>query len=391
MYKTLATPNNIYLLKTGLAITGVLVLCRLFHLEPALFAAISALLNIQPSIYRSFKNAREQVLSHFLAAAVAIACGYTLGNSPPVIGLVAMLTAGLCQRLQIAGSMAIGVVGGIFILSSPQHDFIHHALTRSYVIFAGLACAMAINALIPAGNHLKTLEEQLEKLNKNVARFFCAAINDFIHLSRPANAEQIKQNQALESQIKSARNLLALCRETGGRQMDGINSRLYYLEKYLDYNSTLLQKANQIYIALEQRLRWRVAQDHPPLSTEYKQMLKVLAHALHTFRELNHQLAQQLFHNKPFTPPPVSEDLWLELSLLIDQWHTHKSGSDFVHALLHFATVANDLKWACRSIKEFYKQPRTSTWQLSVTGGESNVFQRPCYRHSAHSGGRCPA
>ena len=50
------------ILKTGIAVTITMYLCKMLNLEPAFFGAVSAVVNMQPSIFLTVKTAKDQIL-----------------------------------------------------------------------------------------------------------------------------------------------------------------------------------------------------------------------------------------------------------------------------------------------------------------------------------------
>ncbi|HBP63806.1 MAG TPA: hypothetical protein DD730_05950, partial [Desulfosporosinus sp.] len=74
-------------IKTGLAVTTTFLLCKLFRIEPAVFAAITAVVNMQNSVSKSLNNAWQQIGVHLLAATLSLIIGLLLGANPISIGL----------------------------------------------------------------------------------------------------------------------------------------------------------------------------------------------------------------------------------------------------------------------------------------------------------------
>lgn len=153
------------IIKTGIAVTITVLACQALNLEPALFGAIAAVINIQPSVYRTFTTARDQVLANLLGVVVGVIAGYLLGSGAVVTGAVAILVIVLFRGLGLQNGMLMGVVSALFILSSPPDRFLDQALTRSVIIFVGLTVAMAVNIAlwVPRYDRAvrgKTAEEQ---------------------------------------------------------------------------------------------------------------------------------------------------------------------------------------------------------------------------------------
>ena len=63
-------------IKTGIAVAITMFICKLLDLEPAFFGAVSAVINMQPSIFLSFRAAKDQILVHILGVLAGFCFGY---------------------------------------------------------------------------------------------------------------------------------------------------------------------------------------------------------------------------------------------------------------------------------------------------------------------------
>ncbi|RYD05030.1 hypothetical protein N752_11755 [Desulforamulus aquiferis] len=107
----------------------------------------------------------EQILTHIISVLIAVACGYALGSNPVIMGITTVLIILTNVKLKLFQGVAMGVVAGIFVLDAPQHDFLTHALTRSYVVFVGLGAALLVNSLLPQPRYGQIVLTNLSKLN----------------------------------------------------------------------------------------------------------------------------------------------------------------------------------------------------------------------------------
>ena len=87
------------ILKTGLGVTIVLILCEAFGVESASFAAITVVINMQPSVSKALNNAWEQISINLVAILLAIGLGLTVGSNPYIIGLAVILMIALVNRI----------------------------------------------------------------------------------------------------------------------------------------------------------------------------------------------------------------------------------------------------------------------------------------------------
>lgn len=341
------------IIKTGIAVALALYICSLLQISPRVFAAVSAVMNIQPSIYRSFKNAIEQVLTHVISVGIAVVGGYLFGTNPVTIGLITIVIITTIVRIKLLPGVAMGVVAAIFVLDAPHHDFLNHALTRSYVVFIGLGTALMVNSFLPQPRYKDALLNNLAKLNKLTANFFHDLVQGFINLNPISDAEFESRKKEIKELLRLTRTQFELHKEQSKYQ-----SRLPYdiqekWEKYLDYNVKLYYKSQELHDATKQRIEWRKERGDPPISTEFKMVLGMLERGINSFISLNGQLYEHIYYGKPLSRIPINEQFWEEFSYFIDRWHVRMTGSSFLHAFMYVSVVANHIKWASRSIKEF--------------------------------------
>ena len=69
------------IVKTGIAVSITMYLCKFFQLEPAFFGAVSAVVNMQPSLFLTVKTAKDQVVVHLIAVGLGLLFGYLLGGA----------------------------------------------------------------------------------------------------------------------------------------------------------------------------------------------------------------------------------------------------------------------------------------------------------------------
>lgn len=341
------------IVKTGIAVSLAIYICTVLNLEPKVFSAVSAVMNVQPSIYRSFRNALEQILTHVIAVAIAVISGYSFGTNPVIMGLTSIVIIATNVRLKLLQGVAMGVVAGIFVLDAPQLDFLAHALTRSYVVFVGLGSALLVNSFLPQPRYNELALMQLGKLNNEAAKFFQELVIDFIKLE-PMTLEEFERRRAqIKDHLRLTRNQFELHRDQN-KYLKLVPPEVQERwERYLDFNIKLFYKSQEIYSATQQRLVWRTERGAPPISTEFQMVLAMLERGIGSFSHLNEKLHQFILQGEHMPRVEPNEQFWEELSYFIDRWHTRMTGANFLHAFMYVSVVANDIKWASRSIKEF--------------------------------------
>ena len=106
------------ILKTGVAVTITMYLCKLLNLEPAFFGAVSAVVNMQPSIFLTVKTAKDQILVHLIGVGFGLLFGYLVGGSPLTMGIVSILLIAVYIRMGLNSGISMGIVAAVFVIGA---------------------------------------------------------------------------------------------------------------------------------------------------------------------------------------------------------------------------------------------------------------------------------
>lgn len=344
-------------IKTGIAVTITMFICGRFNLEPAVFGAVSAVINMQPSVYLTFNTAREQVIIHILGVLTGLFFGYLLGDNPLTIGIAAVAIIIIYTRLKLKNGILMGIVAAIFILGSPPDQFLAHALSRSGVIFTGLIVAMAVNVVLWPPRYGGLFYEKLKECNAHSVEYFCKAVGDFVSL---ADKERPVPGDARDYTAKLARECREISlhyrgeRKSFGENYDLVDPNDWFLvaEKFMYYNESMIDKADQIYEFLSARLERRINHGAGPISEEFRVILDTLGSGCTAIQRVNLKLVSIICDKVPVSPEEISETYWEDLTVAIERWQPKLIGSYYLHALIEVAVVAGELRWVAREGKK---------------------------------------
>ena len=339
------------IIKTGLVVTVAIYLANLANVNPPIFAAISAVINLKPSIAQSWKNAKQQVLVHLISITVAIATGYILGGNPVAMGLSAIVVILICLKFNWKEHILIGIVAAIFVLDAAKVDFLTHALSRSLSVFIGLFVALVVNVLLAPPKYKRPLLESVRKLHQTAVSEFKQAVEEFISLKPPnpmTNEEKLNHE---------ARKLLQYYRDEihytnyfkGNRDRD----EKYYelLFSVIEYSTGLLDKAASIREIIPARIERREKAGDLPISHEFQQILSMLEKATNAVERVNKKLEKSYFNYEKQEPENMKDEFWVDLNKIIEQWQGKFNGHYYLNALLELALAINDMRWAAREAK----------------------------------------
>ncbi|AGL01830.1 FUSC family protein [Desulfoscipio gibsoniae] len=345
------------IIKTGIAVTITMFICQKLNLEPSVFGAVSAVINLQPSLHLTYKKAGEQVIVHILGVMAGILFGYMLGGTPLTMGAITIFIIILYNKLNLHNGIMMGIVAAIFILSASPDQFFHHAFTRSAVIFTGLIVAMLVNIILWPPRHGSRFNDLLRESNEMAVKYFCRAVHDFVrmdnqHLPQPLDMRQQVINLYEECCVLA--DYYRRERKQVDAGFDSVDPNEWFnsAEKLSKYNRLLVEKADQIYDILPARLERRLKSGNQSISQEFKAILEILDSGCDTIIRINHKLRSLICDKKPVETEEISERFWGELTLVIDKWQSRLTGSYYLHALIEASMVAGEIRWASREAKK---------------------------------------
>ncbi|GMA98753.1 aromatic acid exporter family protein [Pelosinus sp. IPA-1] len=341
-------------LKTGIAVAITMFCCKFLGLEPAFFGAVSAVINMQPSIFLTLRAARDQILVHLLGIAAGFFFGYFLGVNPFSAGLIVILLIPIYIKLRLHSGITMGIVAALFVLSSSTEEFMMHALARSGVIFVGLGSAMLVNVLLWPPRYTKLLKEKLRQSNEAAVLYFCRAVQDYVGLDSSKelhiDTEQRKRVYKLNKEARVILDLLSSERPVVAESTEP-REWITLAEKLIDYNESIIKKGDRIFDLLPTRLERRLNSDAPPVSEEFKAILEILESGCTIVVRVNGKIRSVIVDGGVVSPEEISEEYWESLTTAIEQWQQRLAGSYYLHGLLEIAVTANEIKWATRQAK----------------------------------------
>lgn len=340
--------------KTGIAVSLTMYLCKLMSLEPAFFGAVSAVVNMQPSIFLTFKTAKDQILIHLIGVGTGLLFGLLAGGTPFVMGIVSVLLILVYIKLGLKNGISMGIVAAVFVMGSNQEFFLSHAMNRTGVIFIGLFSAMLVNLLLWPPRYNRQLKENLQQANQGAVAYFCQAVVEYVKLENDEPSLDPAEKDRVHGLNREVRTLINLSVRESDIPMAANLKQSQWLNlagRLASYNEALTEKADRIYDLLPARLTRRHAAGDPPISEEFRAILAILGSSAETINRVNGKLRSVVIEGRGVESEVISEEYWERLTVAIEQWQIKLTGSYYVHALIEAAVTANEIKWAAREGK----------------------------------------
>lgn len=336
-------------IKTGIAVTATLFICKLFHIEPASFAAITAVVNMQPSVSQSLNNAWQQIGVHLLAATLALFIGILIGANPISIGAVVIVLILICNWIGWSGGIVMGIVSIIFILDSPPESFLIHALSRSLSIFVGLGVALLINRVLAPPRYKTKFLDALQSLLFNSSAFFLDSLHTFIQASSLTYYQKLDP-QELIIQLDDLTILYEHAREE-----ITIEDNPPIIERLLEICRGFIERGQSITQMTAQRVERRQTRyseaELQEITEQFQGIMDVLSVGHGKLTELILNLRLSLTEKKRSGFHIEDIPYWESFDKAIDEWNRQVSGVFYLRALMEVSVVATELRWAERRTK----------------------------------------
>jgi len=190
--------------KTGVAIVFSLFIADLLQLPNPVFAGIAAIFAIQPSIYRSFKTAIEQVQGNLIGAIIAVVFSLVFGKDYVIVGFAAIITITIMLKLKLEKALTLALVTVIAIMEIQGDDFLVFAVLRFATILVGVISAFIVNLVFLPPKFEKKLFNAIHYTQDEIIRWLRIAVRHASdHLSTKNTIQHLKDRLVRVDQLYS--------------------------------------------------------------------------------------------------------------------------------------------------------------------------------------------
>lgn len=137
------------ILKTGIAIILALFIASLLPDEAGLkaIAGVSAVVAMQPSVFRSIKTVSDQALGNVVGALLAVAMVTVFGDNVVIMGVTVILLIAILFRFNLAHVATLASVTALIIMGQHSGDFYVSAFYRFVLVMIGVISSSTVNLL----------------------------------------------------------------------------------------------------------------------------------------------------------------------------------------------------------------------------------------------------
>ena len=139
-----------------------------FGLPGAGWAAISAVLVIQPDLHSSFKASLTRVVANLAGAFGGAALNVAIGHTLPALAIGVMLTGLICYLLKADDAMRPAFAAVVIVIFTSDASKWNNSLDRVIAVVVGCICAMAVGFLFDklSGEFKKSQKDDSQKPKK---------------------------------------------------------------------------------------------------------------------------------------------------------------------------------------------------------------------------------
>jgi len=341
--------------KTGIAIMVSIGICNLLAIGPTILAAIAAMVNMQPSVYQSTKNAVDQVFVTGIGIVVGIFFGLVFGSGAVVIGIASIIVIYFTLKLKMNEFINIGVISTIFVLDASSADFLNQAFIRVQLIGVGLVTALVINNLIFPPKYFNQVQMKLKEIHNETMAIFEVEVTNFIEnigIDNKLNKLDDVQKQALELDD----DLDVLQHEVQNKT--GQVKRKYNMIHDLHHlNSQILSKVGILEDIHPNRLRRRAKRGNLPYTPEFQEIVTRIQNANNVIKENSILLQKAIIDGESIEGLKPVISLREPLHSRLEKWHQLHQGDNYhVRALMEVSIVIYELTWINKEQKRLFEK-----------------------------------
>lgn len=204
--------------KTGLAVFLAILLFHWIDPRFAVTAGIPAFLAVQPSVVRSGRTVKEQMLGNIVGAIIAATLGFWLGPHPVTMALGVILVIVILPRMGRVNLVVQAVVMVLVVLDQEKFHIAVYSALRIGSVFGGTLVGYLVNRFVLPPDYGKPFRDTVLNASALVDRFAGRVQWSLAEPERYERDEILADREAIHQQLGKARLYLDLLREDKGEQ-----------------------------------------------------------------------------------------------------------------------------------------------------------------------------
>ncbi|MBD2843895.1 hypothetical protein IDH44_01710 [Paenibacillus sp. IB182496] len=192
------------IIKTGAAIFVTAQICDWLGL-PAIFAVISAMVTIEPTIKASFRKGAIRLPSAAIGAFFAMVFDYALGPQPLTYALSALATIYVCHLLRWNDSIVVATLTAVNMITYTDVHYLHDFAIRLGTTTTGIVVSSVINLLVFPPNYRRPILETAPPIATHTLELADLTVHALLEpKSAAATAHLLDRHAAIKRQCAQA-------------------------------------------------------------------------------------------------------------------------------------------------------------------------------------------
>lgn len=150
--------------KTGVAVFVTSFICQLLN-WPAVFAVITAIVTIEPTVADSIKKGIIRLPASAIGSAYAVLFIFLFGNSPVTYTAAAVFTIISCFKLKLHSGLLVATLTSVAMIEVIHSNFLISFFIRLGTTSIGLLVSTAVNMFILPPNYSKSILANIQSLS----------------------------------------------------------------------------------------------------------------------------------------------------------------------------------------------------------------------------------
>jgi uncharacterized membrane protein YgaE (UPF0421/DUF939 family) len=193
------------IIKTGIAVFLTAFICHILN-WPAMFAVITAIVTIEPTVSDSIKKAFVRFPASVIGAALAVFFTFLFGETPYTYALVAFSTIISCHKLKLHDGTLVATLTGVAMISTVHDHYAASLFIRLGSTSTGLIISTLVNFFIFPPNYSKTIASEIQLLFEKTGSILQKRANEWFQ-SQPVDKKLRQDFQQLVREIEKAEKI----------------------------------------------------------------------------------------------------------------------------------------------------------------------------------------
>lgn len=227
-------------IKTGISVFITAVICVWLNWPPV-FAVITAIVTIEPTISDSVKKAIIRFPASVIGSAFAVFFIALFGNSPITYTLAAVLTIWTCSKLKLHAGLLVATLTAVAMVEVIHSNYFISFLIRLGTTTTGLLVSTIINIVIFPPDYRDDIANNIRNIGKRAGTILEKAFQNILYDLNEERKNDKSMIRQLNKNIKKTEELIRFQSEEAKLHplVRGNKSQFRSAKKQLDFLHTL--------------------------------------------------------------------------------------------------------------------------------------------------------